>query len=82
MTPMSTITKEQYLADPCAVASIPYWKAKSIAVPEGMLILHGAEFDAEKYAEYADENNSCNRYCYYPPSPDRDNEAQMIDELV
>lgn len=55
MTPMSTITKEQYLADPCAVASIPYWKAKSIAVPKGMLILHGAEFDAEKYAEYADE---------------------------
>ena len=55
MTPMSTITKEQYLADPCATASIPYWKAKSITVPEGMLILHHTEFDAEKYTEYADE---------------------------
>jgi len=55
MTPMSTITKEQYLTDPCAAASIPYWKAKSITIPEGMLILHGAEFDTEKYAEYVDE---------------------------
>ena len=55
MIPMSTITKEQYLADPCAAASIPYWKAKLIAVPEGMLILHCAEFDAEKYTEYVDE---------------------------
>ena len=55
MTPMSTITKEQYLFDPCAAASIPYWKAKLIAVPEGMLILHCAEFDAEKYTEYVDE---------------------------
>ena len=49
------ITKVQYLADPCATASIPYWKAKSITVPEGMLILHCAEFDAEKYTEYVDE---------------------------
>ena len=55
MIPMSTITKEQYLADPCATASIPYWKAKSITIPEGMLILHGAEFDTGKYAEYVDE---------------------------
>lgn len=55
MTPMSTITKEQYLADPCAAASIPYWKAKMITVSEGMLILHCAEFDAEKYTEYVDE---------------------------
>ena len=55
MIPMSTITKQQYLSDPCATASIPYWKAKLIAVPEGMLILHCAEFDAEKYTEYVDE---------------------------
>lgn len=27
-------------------------------------------------------NNSCNKYCYYPPFPDRENEAQMIDKLV
>lgn len=55
MIPMSTITKEQYLADPCAAASIPYWKAKTISVPEGMLILHHTEYDAEKYSEYVDE---------------------------
>ena len=38
-------TKEQYLADPCGAASIPYWKASSIAIPEGMMILHKDEYD-------------------------------------
>ena len=55
MIPMSTITKQQYLADPCATASIPYWKAKTISVPEGMMILHHTEYDVEKYPEYVDE---------------------------
>lgn len=55
MIPMSAITKECYLADPCATASIPYWKTKEISVPKEMLIVHSAEFDREKYAAYADE---------------------------
>lgn len=55
MIPMSMITKEQYLTDPCAAAPIPYWKVKSIPIPEGMLILHHTEFDAGNYQQYADE---------------------------
>lgn len=49
------ITKEQYLADPCKAASIPYWKAKSITVPDGMRILHRDEYDSAYYQNYIDE---------------------------
>lgn len=49
------LTKEQYLADPCKVASIPYWKAKSITVPDGMKILHQDEYDKDGYQQYHDE---------------------------
>ena len=49
------ITKEQYLADPCMAASLPYWKAKSITVPEDMKILHQNEYDSVKYQNYIDE---------------------------
>lgn len=49
------ITKEQYLADPCKAASIPYWKSKSITVPENMKILHQDEYDCAEYQSYIDE---------------------------
>ena len=49
------ITKEQYLADPCKAASIPYWKAKSITIPGGMKILHQDEFNDSKHQQYIDE---------------------------
>lgn len=49
------ITKEQYLADPCRVASIPYWKAKIITIPDGMKILHQNNFDESEYPQYIDE---------------------------
>ena len=49
------ITKEQYLADPCKAASIPYWKAKTITIPDGMRILHQDEYDSAKYRNYIDE---------------------------
>lgn len=48
------ITREQYLADPCKAASIPYWKAKSIAGPDGMKILHQDEYDGTEYQNYID----------------------------
>lgn len=48
-------TKEQYLADPCKAASIPYWKTKSITVPDGMKILHQDEYDKAGYQHYTDE---------------------------
>ena len=49
------LIKEQYLTDPCKAASIPYWKAKSITVPEGIKILHQDEFDDAGYQQYIDE---------------------------
>ena len=49
------ITREQYLADPCKAASIPYWKAKSIIIPDGMKILHQDEFGDAEYQQYTDE---------------------------
>lgn len=49
------LTKERYLADPCKAASIPYWKAKSITVPDGMKILHQDEYDNAENKHFADE---------------------------
>ena len=49
------LTKEQYLAAPCKAASIPYWKATSITIPDGMKILHHDEYDAAEYQQYIDE---------------------------
>lgn len=49
------LTKEQYLTDPCKTASIPYWKVKSIMIPDGMQILHQDDFDEIEYAHYIDE---------------------------
>lgn len=52
---MSMITKQQYLNDPCRAASIPYWKAVRIAMPENMKILHEDDFRAEMLRQYVDE---------------------------
>ena len=49
------ITREQYLSNPCRASSIPYWKAKSIVVPDGMAILNGDEYDNTRYPGYTDE---------------------------
>lgn len=49
------ITKEEYLKNPCGVRSIPYWKAKSITIPDGMIILHQYEYDKAQYQNYIDE---------------------------
>ena len=49
------LTKEQYLANPCKASSIPYWKAKSITIPDGMKILHQDEYDNTEYQQYIDE---------------------------
>ena len=45
------LTKERYLADPCKAASIPYWKAQSITIPDGMKILHQDEYDSTGYQD-------------------------------
>lgn len=49
------ITKEQYLSEPCKAASIPYWKTKSIAIPDSMKVLHQDDFDEIEYRQYIDE---------------------------
>ncbi len=49
------ISKEKYLANPCKATSIPYWKAKTITVPDGMLILHQNDFNESEYPQYIDE---------------------------
>ena len=52
---MSTITKDEYLRNPCRTASIPYWKVKSITVPDGMKILHQDEYDHAENQHFVDE---------------------------
>ena len=52
---MSSLTPDQYLQDPCRAASIPYWKAKAIVIPDAMKILHQDDFDPSAYPGYRDE---------------------------
>lgn len=49
------ISKEEYLRDPCRAASVPYWKAVRIAVPERMKILHEDDFSLQLLEHYTDE---------------------------
>lgn len=38
------LTREEYLADPCRVSSIPYWKAKCTRLPGSMKVVHDDTF--------------------------------------
>ena len=46
---------EAYKANPCGTLSIPYWKNKSIEIPQNMRIVHGKVFSESEYREYRDE---------------------------
>ena len=50
------MTLQDYLRDPCASLSIPYWKAKTVQVPPHMHILHDKDYDAGHFADNADES--------------------------
>ena len=50
-----TFSKNEYLICPCKVSSIPYWKATSITVPDGMCIVHQDNFNIIEYQHYIDE---------------------------
>ena len=50
-----TFSKNEYLICPCKVSSIPYWKSKSITVPDGMCIVHKDNFNKTEYQHYIDE---------------------------
>lgn len=52
---MDTVTKKQYLENPCRASSIPYWKAVCISIPDNMKILHDSEFNTELLKRYIDE---------------------------
>lgn len=49
------LSVEEYLENPCGTLSIPYWKAKSLTLPDGMKIVHDSEFCADDLAEFSDE---------------------------
>ena len=42
---MQALEQEQYLADPCGAASLPYRKAKQMAVPEDVTMIREDQFD-------------------------------------
>lgn len=44
--PVHDITKEQYIANPCRVSSLAYWKNNSFSLPKNMQVLHEKDFDA------------------------------------
>lgn len=52
---MNTLTKKQYLENPCSTSSIPYWKAVCISIPDNMKILHDREFNPELLKQYVAE---------------------------
>lgn len=45
----------EYLTSPCSVASIPYWKLKSISIPNNIKIVHNKDFEPNVYADYTDD---------------------------
>lgn len=49
------MTLNEYLKNPCGISSIPYWKAKSIVIPENMTILHHKKFKESLLSNYTDE---------------------------
>ncbi len=52
---ISMEARKQYLENPCRAASVPYWKAVCISVPDNIRILHDSEFNTELLRRYVDE---------------------------
>lgn len=46
------ISKEEYLKNPCALLSIPYWKEQSLTLPDNMKILNDKEYKDFYKEEY------------------------------
>lgn len=49
---------QDYIKDPCRISSLPYWKAKEMSVPEGMLIIHEDQYQDNSFGAYDEE-------CYF-----------------
>lgn len=52
---MGSLSLIEYLKSPCSASSIPYWKTKSLVIPDNMLIIHDRDFCRENYVGYYDE---------------------------
>ena len=52
---MSDIKLQDYIKNPCKYSSLPYWKIKTISVPDELLILHDEQFQAGRFDAYLDE---------------------------
>ena len=46
---------DEYLNNPCNMASIPYWKVQSMRIPNGMCIVHDDDYNETKWYNYIDE---------------------------
>ena len=46
---------EEYKVNPCGVLSIPYWKNKTIEIPQNMRIVHDKDFIKSEFQGYNDE---------------------------
>lgn len=56
------ISMQDYLADPCGSLSIPYWKEKSLVLPESMKIVHERDFRPGDDPLYEDTSYEDTRY--------------------
>ena len=55
MYKMTQIDLQNYMKNPCRVSSIPYWKTKTVSVPDGMLIIHDELYNDDYLNKYDDE---------------------------
>lgn len=52
---LTTLSKTDYLKNPCRTSSIPFWKTKEISVPDTMKIVHDMDFVESFLQNYHDE---------------------------
>lgn len=52
---VNRIKLQDYIENPCRASSLPYWKTKSISVPDDMLIVHDEQYQTGHFDEYNDE---------------------------
>ena len=59
---MTQMALQNYINNPCRVSSIPYWKTKTISVPDGMLIIHDELYNDNYLNKYnVKEQMTCRR---------------------
>lgn len=49
------ISLAEYLEDPCGKLSIPYWKARTLVVPENIKVVHDRDFSESLLGNWTDE---------------------------